>query len=228
MAIYYIYKLTNTINGKGYIGFTSKTPERRWQMHKENAQNKRNQYLYDAINKYGWENFTKEVLYCSMDGPHTLKEMEPHFIREHNTFFINEHGYNMTLGGDGVLGVRHSELSRKKRSERSKGSGNPFYGKHQTPEVNQKTSEAVKRTRSLRVGDKAPFAGHKHSVASRQQIGDTQAATWEITFPDGRIETIQNLRAFCREHKLTAPLMIAVSKGRQTHHKGFKCKKVVV
>lgn len=226
MRIYSIYKLTNTVNGKGYIGFTSKTPERRWQMHLENAQKKRNQYLYDAINKYGWENFTKEVLYQSIDGPHTLNKMEPHFILEHNTFFMNDCGYNMTLGGAGALGVKHSEASKQKRSKRSKGSGNPFYGKHRTTEANRKTSEAVKRTRHLRIGEKAPFAGHKHSTTSRKQIGDTQAGTWKITFPDGRIEIIMNLRAFCRAHALTAPLMIAVSKGLQHHHKGHSCSKI--
>ena len=224
--IYSIYKLTNTINGKSYIGFTSKTPSRRWQTHLENAQNKRNQYLYNAINKYGWENFTKEVLYSSKDGEHTLHEMEPHFIHEYNTYYLNDHGYNMTLGGDGVIGWKPCAESVRKRSKRMKGNGNTFYGKHHEAKAKEKISIAVKRTRHLYVGEKAPHAGHKHTVESRKQIGDTQAGIWKITFPDEHIETIKNLRAFCRDYLLTAPLMIAVSKGLQHHHKGYKCEKI--
>jgi group I intron endonuclease len=226
MAFYYIYKLTNTVNGKGYIGFTSKSPEKRWDLHREKARKKVNFYLYDAINKYGWETFKKEVLYCSKDGQHTLNEMESLFIREHNTFYMNEQGYNMTLGGGGMLGHKASKESIQRRSKRMQGSGNTFYGRHHTEEHKRRVSEGVKRTRYLRIGDKAPHAGHKHSDVTRKQIGDTQAGTWEITFPDGHVATILNLRAFCREHNLTAPLMIAVSKNLQKQHKKFRCRKL--
>jgi group I intron endonuclease len=226
MIVYSIYKLTNTINGKSYIGFTSKAPEKRWAAHLEKAHAKKNVYLYDAINKYGWENFTKEVIYCSQDAEHTLSVMEPYFIREYNTFFTDEHGYNMTRGGEGTLGAKFSDERKIAISIRLKGSGNSFFGRHHTDETKQKVSEAVKRSRHLRVGEAAPFAGHKHSEESRRQIGDTQGDTWQITFPDGHNETVHNLRAFCREHKLTAPLMIAVSKGRQRHHKNFRCTNV--
>ena len=229
MQVYYIYKLTNTVNGKGYIGFTSKEPEERWKAHLENLKKaaKKHLYLYNAINKYGWDKFTKEVLYCSTDLEHTLKIMEPYFIEQHNTHFLNEQGYNLTLGGDGVVGHKHSQEFKDARSMNSKGVKNPFFGRHHSEEAKAAVGAAVKRTRHLRIGEAAPFAGHKHSTESRKQIGDTQAGTWLITFPDGHQETIQNLRAFARENGLTAPLMIAVSKGLQRHHKQFRCSKVV-
>ena len=57
----YIYKITNSINGKLYIGQTRKTIEERFQVHIKNAQKHINRYLYDAMNKYG-----KKMAYISV------------------------------------------------------------------------------------------------------------------------------------------------------------------
>ena len=61
-----IYKITNIINNKSYIGQTIKTAEERWKEHKAHAfgshPNDQNKTLYKAIRKYGVENFTFEVL----------------------------------------------------------------------------------------------------------------------------------------------------------------------
>ena len=64
MNIYTIYKATNTINGKVYIGFDSKWP-RRAQDHKSSSFNEKHKdhhsYFHRAIRKYGWNNFIWEV-----------------------------------------------------------------------------------------------------------------------------------------------------------------------
>ena len=61
-----IYKITNLINNKCYIGQTIKTAEQRWKEHQSHAfgshPNDQNKTLYKAIRKYGLENFTFEVL----------------------------------------------------------------------------------------------------------------------------------------------------------------------
>lgn len=54
----FIYKITNLINGKVYVGFTEKTIQERWLAHTKKAKVKTNRYLYDAMNKYGYENFS--------------------------------------------------------------------------------------------------------------------------------------------------------------------------
>jgi len=101
-----IYKATNLINGKSYIGFDSAWPKR-MNRHLENANYNREGKFYDAIRKYGWENFQWEILYQSEDKERTLNVMEPQFIREYNTF---NQGYNMTEGGEGCFGATTNKI----------------------------------------------------------------------------------------------------------------------
>jgi group I intron endonuclease len=114
MTIYSIYKATNKVNGKSYIGFASRWPARQqehyWESFRENHACYHS-HFHRAIRKHGWESFEWELLYQSKDGTHTLKEMENFFILEHNTY---EKGYNQTLGGDGSLGRKHSEETKAK------------------------------------------------------------------------------------------------------------------
>lgn len=101
-----IYKATNSINGKSYIGFDSAWPKRK-NRHLENANYNREGKFYDAIRKYGWDKFQWEILYQSEDKEHTLNVMETQFIREYNTF---NQGYNMTEGGEGCFGATSNKI----------------------------------------------------------------------------------------------------------------------
>lgn len=94
-----IYKITNKINGKVYIG-QSVNIYQRWQKHKRSAINKSDPkyhyHLYCAFRKYGIEHFDFEILEkCNIA---ELDMRERYWIRIHNSFF---NGYNQTLGGDG-------------------------------------------------------------------------------------------------------------------------------
>jgi len=113
MNIYSIYKATNKINGKVYIGFDSSWPNRLID-HKNNY-SKKNFKFYQAIRKYGWDNFEWETIYQSKDGEHCLKNMESNFIEQYDSF---KNGYNSTLGGEGTLGWAKiiTEETRKKMS----------------------------------------------------------------------------------------------------------------
>jgi group I intron endonuclease len=62
METNYIYKITNKVNGKVYIGKT-KDPERRWREHKNESLKAEKKYvIYLALNKYGINNFDFEVI----------------------------------------------------------------------------------------------------------------------------------------------------------------------
>lgn len=113
-----IYKATNTKNGKAYIGFSSNF-QSRLTAHKNKAARGDCQYLHNAINKWGWDAFEWQVLYESKDSEHCLRVMEPKLIEEHNTFWENG-GYNLTKGGEGTLGSKRSEESKKLISEKAK------------------------------------------------------------------------------------------------------------
>lgn len=94
----YIYKITNKINGKIYIGKTMGTIEKRWKEHLKDSKRERSEKrpLYRAINKYGKENFTiEQVEECAYD---ILNERECYWIEYYGSF---KNGYNATIGGDG-------------------------------------------------------------------------------------------------------------------------------
>lgn len=105
----YIYCITNLINSKSYIGQTSFTIEERWQEHCKDSRKEHFQKrpLYNAINKYGIENFKIEEIEYVEDNS-KLSEREIYWINEFQTFGRN--GYNATIGGDGHTLYDHKEI----------------------------------------------------------------------------------------------------------------------
>ena len=79
----YIYKITNQINQKIYIGLTRDSIENRWESHKKKASQYPNRYLYDAMNHYGYDNFTiEQIEECNDD---ILDEREIYWIAFFNS-----------------------------------------------------------------------------------------------------------------------------------------------
>ena len=92
----YIYKITNTLNDKVYIGQTIKTVQKRFAQHKNNSNKEyfSQIVLYKAFNKYGIENFICEEI---EEVPNDkLDEREKYWIEYYDSYF---NGYNSTLGG---------------------------------------------------------------------------------------------------------------------------------
>lgn len=138
--IFYVYKITNLINGKIYIGKTNDI-KRRWKEHLKSS--KLSQYpIYRAIRKYGSSNFLIEKLE-EFETENEALLAESKFISQYNSN-LKEIGYNLTLGGEGISGYVFSEESRNKISEALKGKnvGHPFYGI--TPEERKRRSEMYK------------------------------------------------------------------------------------
>lgn len=146
MDIYTIYKATNKINGKSYIGYDSKWPKRRYE-HKQDSKNS-DQVFYRAIRKYGWDNFSWEILYQSKENEYTKNIMENHFICEYKTYihFENSLGYNMTLGGEGTIGYKHSENSKMEISKQLIGKTKGKKKPPRTAEYREKMSASKKGT----------------------------------------------------------------------------------
>ena len=95
--IYSIYKITNIITNKSYIGF-SKDYQSRWEKYYKIQPNKNyNRHIDRSISKYNIENFSFEVIYQSKDKDYTFNIMEDYFIDLYNTRQPN--GYNMKHGG---------------------------------------------------------------------------------------------------------------------------------
>ena len=101
-----VYKHTSP-NGKVYIGITSQKPNRRFRDGKGYYNNK---HFYNAIKKYGWDNFSHEVLFDNLT-EEEAKLMEQFYIALYDSF---KNGYNRTLGGEGLLGYTPTEETRIK------------------------------------------------------------------------------------------------------------------
>ena len=88
-----IYKITNKVNNKVYIGQTRYTLEFRWRQHQHK---KDSTYFHNAIHKYGIENFELEILEeCDIE---LLNSKEMFYIAKYDSF---KNGYNLTIEGDG-------------------------------------------------------------------------------------------------------------------------------
>lgn len=104
-----VYTHTNNINGKKYVGITCNKPERRWR----NGKGYILQQFYNAIQKYGWDNFTHEILFNNLTEKEANKK-EIYLIEKLNTKSPN--GYNMSSGGDSTCGFKMSEETKQKLS----------------------------------------------------------------------------------------------------------------
>lgn len=105
-----IYKATNLINNKCYIGQTTKALEERKRNHFHRIHDEI--YFHNALKKYGAESFKWEVL-CECEDKLMLN------IRETMKIIVNhshwtENGYNLTWGGASSFGYKHSEKNKKK------------------------------------------------------------------------------------------------------------------
>lgn len=132
--LYTIYKATNKIDHKVYIGFDSKWPNR-MRIHKS-ASKTQDTKFYRAIRKYGWDSFIWEPIYQSTDKEYTLNIMEKTFIHEYDSY---HNGYNATLGGDGCFGLVLNEDARRRISDGNK------IPKPQTPDHSKNISISLKK-----------------------------------------------------------------------------------
>ena len=109
-----IYKATNTINGKSYIGQTTRSFNRRKTEHLSQAKGNHRScaYFHSALLKYGADNFAWEILYQSNDMD-KLNIKEQSYIQEYNSY--GDGGYNLCLGGGSNSGYKHSEETLIKR-----------------------------------------------------------------------------------------------------------------
>src|SRR5208282_436131 len=127
-SLFYIYKITNRINNKIYIGKTN-NPIKRFQNHISRSRTlKTNQPIHFAIAKYSKENFTFEIIETCYDTT-SLDTREIFWIEalKSNQKII---GYNITNGGEGSLGRKQTEVTKKKISKAMSGSNNHLFGKH--------------------------------------------------------------------------------------------------
>lgn len=224
MNIYTIYRATNTVNGKVYIGFDSSWPKR-IRGHKSLYNNKNNKF-YNAIKKYGWDNFIWEPIYQSLDYEHTLNTMESFFIAEYNSL---AEGYNSTAGGEGGIyegqvGAKRPEFAQK-ISSILKGRPNPRKGmpsgqkgrpgRPVSAESKQKISESKlgkprsEETKAKIRASKQGCKGHIASAETRQKISQKLKGlnrTMVCRMHDKKIMDIQHYSRWANQMSINSSL----------------------
>jgi group I intron endonuclease len=145
-----IYKVSNTINDKIYIGQTTRTLEKRMQRHRDALLRGEKFHFYNALRKYGMENFKWEIIYKAK----TLEELnskEQEYILLYDSY---KNGYNMQLGGSKG---KQSQLIKDKISKANT-------GKKRTKEEKIKMSNSQK-------GKKIPIEQINKIIATRRKNG---------------------------------------------------------
>lgn len=185
-----IYAHINKINSKAYIGQTNQLPEDRWGPNGIGYSKSRK--FYNAIKKYGWDNFEHIILYMEI-GVESLDDLERDYISKYNTL---KNGYNLTYGGKKLL--KHTDDQKRRISESCKrvlrekydndpkyratvlknfsmrknrsryGSDNSFYGKTHTSEMKNKFL-----TRSVRCIDTGEIFNSISDACSKYNIRRT-------------------------------------------------------
>lgn len=152
---FFVYKITNLINNKIYIG-KAKNIKVRWSAHKTAAKKKRSKdygYFHRALNKYGFENFKIEEI-AEYESEKEAFEAETYYIKLYDSNNRNI-GYNLTNGGDGPSGLKFSDSAKQKMSEAKKGKfigkNNPFYGKKHSEETLKSQSEIMKKIHNSKI-----------------------------------------------------------------------------
>jgi group I intron endonuclease len=194
----YIYKITNKINGKVYIGQTTKTIERRWYYH---CYNKSTTIpLHNAILKYRKENFIIELIEeCS--SLKQLDEREIFWIAELKSLMPN--GYNLQTGGyirDSMRGRKHSEETKKKMSRAASGEKNSQYGKRK---------------------ELSPIYGKTHSEEHKRKNGEAHS---KPVYCVENEKSYSSGRAAAKELNLNAANLNKVLKGKAKTCGGFTFK----
>jgi len=150
---YIIYKVTNQLNGKYYIGKTTEGLKERKRRHKNEMNNGSNFYFHRALRKYGFENFKWDILDSNPDEK-VLFQLERLYISKYESN-NPEIGYNLTNGGEGFeSGPNHPLWGRF-------GKDNPNYG-------SKRSSEFSKNMSKLK-------SGHPVSLETRDKISKNSA-----------------------------------------------------
>lgn len=205
IMIYSIYKATNKINGKSYVGFTSNFNNRKTQ-HEKIANNCPKTYFHLALGKYGKDSFHWEILYFSKNKEYTWLVMEEYYIRKYNTYAKDGNGYNHSYGGYG-FGKTVTPESRIKMSNAKRG----VLHSPETISKIVKKNTGKKRSAEFCKSCSVLNLGRKHSEQSKVnmsngqklkiKIYDTIYFGWKAAADDFKV-SIRTIQRWCKSGKV--------------------------
>lgn len=153
-----VYIARNTINGNCYVGVTRRSLDERRRRHLWEAKRGVRGRFYNAIRKYGEEAFAWSVITECGAYHEALAE-------EVTQVALLKPAYNVTRGGEGALGYRHTSAELKRMSERRLGNPGFWLGKKRPAE----TIEKIRRTKAAQPPVR-PWLGKKRDPATIEKI----------------------------------------------------------
>ena len=153
-----VYKHTNNISGKSYIGYTKNSIDARWKEHQSLARyRKSNIKFWNAIRKYPEDSWIHEILLDNISSLEETKQKEIEMIVHHDTF---NNGYNSTLGGDGSGPCSEEKKIKISESEKGKINSEETRKRMSSSKIGIKrkpfTEETKKRMSEAKKGKKRP------------------------------------------------------------------------
>lgn len=244
-----IYKITNIINHKCYVGQTVKCIRWRLKEHiRQSKYNKTNSYFHRAIRKYGWDSFKWKIL-CECDTKKELDEMEFHFIKQYHSY-VSEYGYNLTWGGEGnqLFGkdnpmygkIRYDMLGdknfakrpevRKKISDIKKGCKRPDLSLRNKNNSGKSYEDiyGVEKAKKIKEQQSKSRMGKKYKPMTQKGKDNISKAKcvyqYEMISPEGKVFIIDNMNKFAINQNLNKSSLLNLVHGRNKKgiHKGWK------
>ena len=211
----YVYLVTNSINGKCYVGQTIGTVSARWKKHISSANRGSNLAIHCAIRKYGESSFSIKTIWTS-DVQQELNSLETIEIYLRNTYL---EGYNSTIGGDkSTAGLICSEETKTKLRQAATGNQKCLGFHHSdTAKANMSKSKI----------------GNKNSVGNKNTLGYKQSKDqilnhalaiskpFAMISPSGIRHEGINLNSLCLEFNINHSNMYQVNLGKRKSCKGW-------
>lgn len=208
--VYSIYKITNRLNKKIYIGVTGRVVTERWGAHCQHALNTRSakfNRMQKAIRKYGKTNFDLEII-AQADSKGESWALEIHYIEKYNSYYKNGFGYNMTLGGETDTLKDHP--NREEIIQKMKAAKLNFIpwnkGKPHSLETRKKIQQlAVRRFANPEEREKIRKAKLGKPLSKelidkiRRGVLKVKGKRWAVCYPTVCL-IIDDLKTFCREN----------------------------
>lgn len=252
-----IYLIFNLKNGYFYIGSTHNFNNRcqdhfkqlRKNSHGTSNKNGKTDYLQNAFNKYGENNF--EFIPVRFVGPDKAKLLaaEQEYL---DKYFGTKECYNLAPVAGSVLGFKHSKESREKMKKSHIGQISGMKDKHHSEISKQKMRQAkigkklskkhrknlssnntkywLGKSRSQITKDKISKIhigntyrkGKKLSTETRNKISEIQYREFKLISPNNIFYEGKNVKGFCKDHNLNAAHIYGVLNGKLKQYKGWK------
>jgi group I intron endonuclease len=200
-----IYKWTNKVNGKIYIGQTTMTMSQRISCYKRDVKNLReNKFtakhpIVFALKKYGFENFVCEVIDTATSSDE-LNAKEKYWIKKLGSR-DSDIGYNLLPGGDRMSGENHPNYGKILSEEHKKKLSLIQKGKKLTKEHVRNIKKSWEQTKWKRSGKYAWSYGRKHSKETKEKLRASTIRQLKSGHPSAKLNK-QQVKSIKKEYKL--------------------------